>query len=154
MENLSAGMIEFAVERYSDMLFRICFVALGSREDAEDAVQDVFLKYVEKTPDFETEEHEKAWLIRVAINRCRDIKRKRHVQVDLTSLEEYIGSSDDNDALNALMSLPDKYRTVLTLKYMNGYNVQEIARIVGLTASTVKMRLKRGREIFREEYEA
>lgn len=154
MENLSAGMIEFAVERYSDMLFRICFVALGSREDAEDAVQDVFLKYVEKAPDFETEEHEKAWLIRVAINRCRDIKRKRHVQVDLTSLEEYIGSSDDNDALNALMSLPDKYRTVLTLKYMNGYNVQEIARIVGLTASTVKMRLKRGREIFREEYEA
>lgn len=154
MENLSAGMIEFAVERYSDMLYRICFVALGSREDAEDAVQDVFLKYVEKAPDFETEEHEKAWLIRVAINRCRDIKRKRHVQVDLTSLEEYIGSSDDNDALNALMSLPDKYRTVLTLKYMNGYNVQEIARIVGLTASTVKMRLKKGREIFREEYEA
>ncbi len=153
MENLSAGMIEFAVDTYSDMLFRICFVSLGNREDAEDAVQDTFLKYIQKAPDFNGSEHEKAWLIRVAINRCRDIKRMRRPKVDFDSLEEYIAAPESNEALTALMSLPEKYRTVLTLKCVEGYSVKEIAGMIGRTESAVKMRLKKGRELLRQAYE-
>ena len=147
-----AGGAEILMETYGNMLFRICLVTLGSQADAEDAVQDTFLRYLQKAPPFASAEHEKAWLIRVATNRCRDMLRTRHVHADLDSVQAYAQDEEDGQALAALMTLPEKFRTVLTLHYVEGYRVNEIADMLGKTASAVKMRLQKGRMLLEEAY--
>ncbi len=145
---------EAAVTLYGDMLFRLCFVMLGGGADAEDAVQDTMLAYLRSAPPFENAGHEKAWLITTAKNKCRDILRRRRRQADAGRLEETAAELTDGDGgiLEALMSLPEKFRLVLILHYVEEYRVEEIARMVGKTPSAIKMRLKKGRELLREKY--
>ena len=153
-----ADAIETVIRTYGNTLYRLCFVMLGSESDAEDAVQEAFIRYLQKAPQFENPDHEKAWLITVATNQCRDILRfrKRHPQIDSEYLQELTTSSSDSGILEALMTLPEKFRIVLTLYYLEEYRVDEIARIIGKTPSAVKMRLQKGRklleELYRKEY--
>ena len=112
--------IRQAVTKYSDMLYRICIVILCNEQDVQDAIQDTFCRYLEKAPDFHDEEHEKAWLIRVATNICRDMVRFQLRQ-----------------------------KTVIYLHYVEGYQIKEIAEILGITEGAVKMRLCRAREQMR-----
>ncbi len=144
-----------AVNEYGNSLYRLCSVMTGNREDADDAVQECFLRYVEKAPDFNDSEHEKAWLIRIASNICKDILRKRKHQ-SFVSLDEIrnLGVCEDNaQILETLVSLEDKYRIVIHLHYVEGYKAREIAPMLGLTEAAVKKRLQRGREALREIYE-
>ncbi len=144
-----------AVDEYGNSLYRICSVMTGNREDANDAVQECFLRYVEKAPDFNDSEHEKAWLIRVASNICKDILRKRKHQ-SFVSLDEIrnLGVCEDNaQILETLVSLEDKYRIVIHLHYVEGYKAREIAPMLGITEAAVKKRLQRGREALKEIYE-
>lgn len=146
---------ERAVSLYGNSLYRLCTVMLGNREDAQDAVQDCFLRYIIKAPDFTDEAHEKAWLIRVASNVCKDILRKRK-HSSFLSLEEIrnISTSEDNaQILGLLSSLDEKYRIVVHLHYVEGYDVNETSSMLGLSVSAVKKRLQRGREMLREIYE-
>lgn len=143
---------ETAVYRYGTMLFRICLVSLGNNADAEDAVQDTFLRYIQKAPAFESDEHEKAWLIRVAVNRCRDMIRSRRPQVDIETVAGYGHTEESGEVIAALMTLPDKFRTVLTLHYVEGYKVNEIAKMTGKTPSAIKMRLQKGRALLEQAY--
>ena len=161
MQNASAWPadgIENIVRTYGNTLYRLCFVMLGNESDAEDAVQDSFIKYLQKAPSFENTEHEKAWLITVATNQCKDILRfrKRHPQTDLENLRETLQTSSDSGVLEALMTLPEKFRFVLTLYYVEEYRIEDIAKMIGRTPSAVKMRLQKGRrlleETFRKEY--
>ena len=161
MQNASAWPadgIENIVRTYGNTLYRLCFVMLGNESDAEDAVQESFIKYLQKAPSFENTEHEKAWLITVATNQCKDILRfrKRHPQTDLENLRETPQTSSDSGILEALMTLPEKFRFVLTLFYVEEYRIEDIAKIIGRTPSAVKMRLQKGRrlleETFRKEY--
>ena len=161
MKNSSAWPadgIENIVRTYGNTLYRLCFVMLGNESDAEDAVQESFIKYLQKAPLFENSEHEKAWLITVATNQCKDILRfrKRHPQTDLENLRETPQLSSDSGILEALMTLPEKFRFVLTLYYVEEYRIEDIAKIIGRTTSAVKMRLQNGRrlleETFRKEY--
>lgn len=161
MQNASAWPadgIENIVRTYGNTLYRLCFVMLGNESDAEDAVQESFIKYLQKAPSFENTEHEKAWLITVATNQCKDILRfrKRHPQTDLENLRETPQTSSDSGVLEALMTLPEKFRFVLTLYYVEEYRIEDIAKIIGRTPSAVKMRLQKGRrlleETFRKEY--
>ena len=153
-----ADAIETVIRTYGNTLYRLCFVMLGNESDAEDAVQEAFIKYLQKAPQFENPDHEKAWLIIVATNQCRDILRfrKRHPQIDSEDLQELSTHSSDSGILVALMTLPEKFRIVLTLYYVEEYRVDEIARIIGKTPSAVKMRLQKGRklleELYRKEY--
>ena len=153
-----ADAIETVIRTYGNTLYRLCFVMLGSESDAEDAVQEAFIRYLQKAPQFNDPDHEKAWLITVATNQCRDILRfrKRHPQIDSEYLQELTTSSSDSGILEALMTLPEKFRIVLTLYYVEEYRVEEIARIIGKTPSAVKMRLQKGRklleELYRKEY--
>ena len=116
------------------------------------------IQYFQKAPQFENEEHEKAWLLRVASNRCRDMLRfrRRHPQTDIDSLYNLAVEQPESDILDALMTLPEKYRLVMLLYYVEEYGVGEIARIIRKTPSAVKMRLHKGRkllgEIYRKEY--
>lgn len=144
-----------AVNEYGNSLYRLCSVMTGNREDADDAVQECFLRYVEKAPDFNDSEHEKAWLIRVASNICKDILRKRKHQ-SFVSLDEIrnLGVCEDNaQILETLVSLEDKYRIVIHLHYVEGYKAREIAPMLGITEAAVKKRLQRGREALKEIYE-
>lgn len=144
--------ITAAVENYGSMLYRICLVSLGSPADAEDAVQDTFLKYIQKAPAFESGEHEKAWLIRVAVNTCKDIIKRRRPQVDIDAIQQSAPQRSDGEVMAALMSLPEKFRTVLILHCVEGYSVNETAEITGISPSAVKMRLQKARRLFREAY--
>ncbi len=144
-----------AVHEYGNSLYRLCSVMTGNRDDADDAVQECFLKYVEKAPDFNDGEHEKAWLIRVASNICKDILRKRKHQ-SFISLEEIrnFGTCEDNaQILELLISLEEKYRIVIHLHYVEGYKAREIAGLLGISEAAVKKRLQRGREALKEIYE-
>ena len=146
--------IEAVIHSYGNMLFRLCFVMLGSRADAEDAVQETFISYMRKAPVFENSGHEKAWLITTAKNKCRDMLRfrQKHPQTDIEHLQEFYPDSPDSGILEALMTLPEKHRLVLTLYYVEEYRIEDIARIIQKTPSAVKMRLQKGRRLLEEAY--
>ena len=144
--------ITAAVEEYGSTLYRICLVSLGNIADAEDAVQDTFLKYIQKAPAFESGEHEKAWLIRVALNTCKDIIRHRRPQIDIETVQQSAPEPESGEVMAALMTLPEKFRTVLILHYVEGYSVNETAEMIGRTPSAVKMRLQKGRKLFEQAY--
>ncbi len=146
---------ERAVSAYGNSLYRLCSVMTGNREDADDAVQECFLRYIEKAPDFNDREHEKAWLIKTASNICKDILRKRKHQ-SFVSLDEIrnLGASEDNaQILGLLVSLEEKYRIVIHLHYVEGYKASELSALLGISEAAVKKRLQRGREALREIYE-
>lgn len=146
--------IEQIMKTYGNMLYRICLATTGNESDAEDAVQETMLKYIRKTPRFADSEHEKAWLIRVAVNKCRDIirYRKRHPIADMEEAENLTDFKEESGILDVLKALPEKYRTVLELYYVEEYNTSEIAEIIGKTTSAVKMRLQKGRKLLADAY--
>lgn len=150
----TAEDMERVVERYGTMLFRVCLVTLGNHADAEDAVQETLLKYLCKAPTFRDGEHEKAWLIRVAVNRCRDFLRaqKRRETYEREGFRATGNGGEDGLILEALYSLPEKFKTVLFLHYVEEYKVSEIAEMLSLTQSAVKMRLQKGRRLLEEAY--
>ena len=149
-----ADEIEQIMYTHGNMLFRISFAMLGNASDAEDVVQETIIKYIEKTPEFENEEHRKSWLITVASNRCKDLLRfhKRHEAVELEEWNSVVKESVDSGILEALMTLPEKFRLVLVLYYVEGYRIEDIAKIIGKTRSAVKMRLQKGRKLLEETY--
>ncbi len=149
-----ADGVQTVVQIYGNMLFRICYVILGNEADAEDAVQETIIKYMQKAPAFEDSEHEKAWLITTARNQCRDMLRfrLRHPQVHLEYLQGVSPDTYDSGILEALMSLPEKFRIVLILYYVEEYRIEDIARIIRRTPSAVKMRLQKGRRLLEEKY--
>ena len=140
-------------DRYGDMLFRVCFLILVSHADAEDAVQDVFFKYMDKKPVFSDEEHAKAWLIRVASNHCKDMLRSRKTRssLSLEEIEDYEIEPEQSEILSHVFALPVKYREVIVLHYLEGYGIKEIAAALTIGESAVKMRLTRGRELLKKE---
>lgn len=141
--------LEAVYGRYADMLYRLALSHLGVREDAEDAVHDVFEKYINASPDFKDGEHEKAWFVRVTVNLCHDMQRKRarRSHEPLESAHEISYSdSDEPEVFRIVHSLPEKYRAAIVLHYLEGYSVEETARLLRISVSAVKMRLSRGRE--------
>lgn len=143
--------IREAVIKYSDTLYKVCIVILCNEHDAQDAIQDTFCRYLEKRPEFRDEEHEKAWLIRVATNICRDMIRFRirHPKVSIDEVENSLAAPEQRETLRELLELPVKQKTVIYLHYVEGYRIREIADILGTTEGAVKMRLKRGKEQMR-----
>jgi len=146
--------IEKIIQTYGNMLFRLYLITFGNASDAEDAVQETLITYLQKAPEFENAEHEKAWLLTVATNKCKDMLRfkSRHQVVDIDAIKEFTKEETDGDILDALMTLPDKFRTVLMLYYVEEYSIEDIASVIGRTASAVKMRLQKGRRLLREAY--
>lgn len=151
---LRGNDIERIVLKYSNMIFKICLVLLCNEHDAKDAVQETFYKYIKKTIEFENEEHEKAWFIRVATNVCKNMLRFKfmHPQVDIDSIYDYYESEEEGKVLEDLMVIPYRFKIVMILHYVEGYKVDEIAKIIGRTPSAVKMRLLKGRKLLKQEY--
>ena len=140
------------VETYSPMLLRAALTRLSTPADAEDAVQEVFLKVLDKSPRFRDGEHAKAWLIRATLNQASDLRRKRR---DDAPLDETIPAADGPgtdrlDLLSAVRALPEPYSIVIHLYYYEGYSIKEIARLLALPSATVGTRLARGRQRLRD----
>lgn len=146
--------ISDAINKYADMIKRICMVYLKNREDTEDVFQNVFMKYALSSAVFENLEHEKAWLIRVAINACKDYLksffRSRTVPLDELIEQPAQVSDDDRFVLEAVLSLPIKYRRVVYLHYYEGYTAPEIAKILHKNTNTVYTLLTRSKKLLRE----
>ncbi|MFR4988695.1 RNA polymerase sigma factor [Anaerotruncus colihominis] len=144
-----------AIELYSDMIRRICLLHLKNHADTEDVFQEVFLKYVLRGAVFESVEHERAWLIRVTVNACKDLLkslfRRKTVSLEVLSEEAASISSEQYATLEAVLALPEKYKDVIYLHYYEGYNAREIGRILKKKENTVYTLLSRGRELLRQE---
>lgn len=142
------------VERYRDNLFAIAFNVCKNAAVADDVVQDTFLQYYLTRKKFDNEQHIRAWLIRVAINKAKNINRsfwRQHKR----PLEEYIETlvftaPGDRELFETVMELPEKYRIVIHLYYYEDYSINEIAGVLKLTESNVKVRLLRGRQMLKE----
>ena len=143
---------EQVYDTYADMLYRVSVSILQSRADADDAVQNAFCRYLESAPSFRDKEHEKAWLIRVTVNQCKDLLRRRKIRAWLPfdELPEMTAPETGSPVLDAVAALPDKYREVVILYHLEEMSVRETAAALTLSDSAVKMRLARAREMMRD----
>ncbi len=143
------------IEQYGDTVRRLCLVHLKNTADTEDIFQTVFLKYVLSSASFESPEHEKAWFIRVTINACRDLLgsffRKNTVPLDQLLDQPAPMGEDHREVLEAVLSLPPKYKDAVYLHYYEGYTAPEIGRILGKNVNTVYTLLGRARQLLKEK---
>jgi len=140
--------VAVAIEKYADMVRRICFLYLRNSSDVEDVFQEVFLKFFLYVPQFENEQHEKAWLCKVTFNKCKDLNRSlwRHKVVSLENLEIPYENQEQGDLIRAVLQLPSKYKEVIYLHYYEGWTIPEIAGIMQKNVNTVYTNLRRARE--------
>lgn len=138
-----------AVERHQDMVYRVALHSLGTPQDADDAVQEVFLRLYQRAEPFDSPEHLRRWLLRVTVNYCRDVLKSpwRRRRVSLESLPELPAFQREEERVlyQTVMSLPEKYRTVLDLFYYEELSVREIAALLHIEVSAVTTRLSRAR---------
>lgn len=167
--------LQVKIDEYGDMLFKLSYVRLQNTHDAEDVVQEVFYQYLKYDGEFESREHEKAWLLKVALNVCRKIWRSawRRYRGDGDWTDECSDTAaadqsaepenaafrreESRRLITAVMALPAKYRDVIHLFYYEELSVREIAQVTGRRQSTVTSQLTRGRELLKkslkEEYD-
>ena len=144
--------IRRVVAEYSPMLLRLACTRLRSMADAEDAVQETYLRLLTTQPKFRDAAHEKAWLIRTTLHRASDIRRvaeRRNVPFE-EAVQAAVTEDSHSGLLDAVRALPEKYSAVIHLHYYEGYTIKEIAKLLGLPAATVGTRLARGRERLRQ----
>lgn len=144
-----------AVDRYADTVRRICLLHLKNYDDTEDIFQTVFLKYMLYNGTFSCKEHEKAWIIRVTINACKDFL-KSFYHKNIVSLENIydigtIADTEKSEVLEAVASLPKKYKDTVYLHYYEGYTAPEISKLTGKKEGTVYTLLSRARMLLKEK---
>lgn len=140
-------------ETYMDTVFRLAFSYIKSRSDADDITQNVLLKLLRYEGEFESEAHVKHWLIRVTVNECRSAWRapwRKHEDIEEYANSLAMPSREHRDLFEAVMGLPQKYRTVIYLFYYEGYSTREVAALLSVPEATVRTQLMRGRERLRK----
>ena len=154
MQKSKEEYMEFLIEKYSNMMYRLALARTKNKEDAEDVFQEVFLKINKKMPDFESEAHEKAWIIRVTINLSKNIFSSSWMK-NTFPLEDEIKFEDEKEQeiYFDVLALPIKYRTVIHLFYYEGFTIKQIASILKTNENTVKTRLLRAREKLKSRLE-
>ena len=147
--------VNAAIERYSDTVRRLCMIHLKNHAGTEDIFQTVFLKYVLSSVCFESEEHEKAWFIRVTLNACKDLL-KSFFRSYTVSIEEVLEQpaalpEDNREVLQAVLSLPQKYKDVIYLHYYEGYTAPQMSKLLGKNVNTIYTLLTRARQMLKEK---
>lgn len=144
---------ERLVNAYADAILRLSYTYLKSTDDAQDVCQTVFVKLLSEPRQFESAAHERAYVLRMASNACKDLLkspwRKRTCGLD-TVLEVPAPEAEEGSVLAAVNALPAHYRTVIYLFYYEGYQAAEIGKILGIPTATVHTRLARGRARLRD----
>ncbi len=151
---MDEGRFEALYEKYASDVLRVSYFYLGDRHQAEDVTQDVFVRLLTSAPDLE-EGHEKPWLLKVALNRCRDIWRAAWVKrvvlgspaMELTPAPDRMDENlEKQELLACIRRLPADFRDVILLHYYQGYGIAEIAKMLGVPEGTISSRLSRGRK--------
>ena len=146
--------VEFLIEKYKDNIYSAAYNVCGDPQDAEDITQETFIKYYRRNEDFESEEHVKAWLLRVAINQAKSMAvsfwRRNRVSIQEYMAELAFEAPEDAELFEAVMALPQKYRIVVHLHYFEDYSVKEMAEVLKTSENTIKTRLARGRKLLKE----
>lgn len=139
--------LEETIEKYSNMVYRLAMARTGNSEEAQDVYQEVFLRLAKKMPEFQSEEHKKAWLIRVTINCSKTILNSSFIK-HRTELDENLSfeTPERHDIYYAVLKLPIKYKTVVHLYYYEKYSIKEISNILRTNENTIKSRLARARK--------
>ncbi len=152
--------LEQAMEQWEVPLLRTCYLLVKDVALAEDAVQDTFVKAWQAHDHFRGEASEKSWLMRIAVNTCRDLRRGkwfRHVdrQVRMEDLPEPAETFqwEDDTVTRAILALPDGLRQVVTLRYYQGFTIQEAADILKLSRRIVHYRLEKAERLLKESLE-
>lgn len=151
-EKVTQDNAQALVQMYGDLLFRLSYLIVANEEDAQDAVQETFVRYLTKAPLFQSPEHEKAWLCKVVSNVSKNIVkfRRRHPVVDEQALRD-VGIRDEDLELTAMiLELPVRYKLVMNLYYVVGYKSDEIADMLDIPGATVRKRLQTGRRLLKE----
>lgn len=152
---MDKDIFQYAVGQYQDMVYRIALYQFGVPQDAEDVVQEVFLRLYTAEKPFESGEHLRRWLIRVTVNVCRDVLkspwRKRRVPLEAVPDQPVFDKPEERELYQAVMALPEKYRTVLDLFYYEELSTKEIGALLGLRQSAVTTRLSRARELLKQQ---
>ena len=148
--------IETVIQRYKGTVYSVALSYVKNREDADDIFQEVFLIYFRTKPEFNDEEHRKAWLIRTTMNCSKRVVdstyRKRTVALDEMEEESFeFQSKEENAVYIALQQLPEKYRIVLHLFYFEDMSVEQISKALDIKPTTVKVQMMRGREMMKEK---
>lgn len=145
-----SNRLEDLVNKHEHTLYRAALAILGDPQEAEDAVQETYLRYLEKRPGFRDGDHEKAWLLKVTANRCKSVlrARRRHPAVELLDVYPAPGT-DCRELMEAILSLPANQRAAVHLHYYEGYTSEEIAAILGQRPGTVRSHLSRARDALR-----
>ena len=155
---MERSVFQATVGQYQDMVYRVALHQFGVLQDAEDAVQEVFLRLYTEEKLFESGEHLRRWLIRVTLNVCRDTLkspwRKRRVPLDTVPDQPVFYKPEERELYQAVMALPEKYRVTLYLFYYEELSTKEIAELLGLRQTAVTTRLSRGRELLKKRLEA
>ena len=150
---MSIISFEEAVKSYCDTVYRVSLNILKNPEDSKDAMQNVFLRYFKHQHSFESEEHIKAWLIRVAVNESKRLlkisSKHEFVPIDEVANTLFCENKEDKVIFREVMRLDEKYRTVILLYYFEGYDVKEIAYILKRNQATVRTQLSRARELLK-----
>ena len=143
------------VEKYFDMIYKLAYAQTKDRIHTDDVVQEVFLRFLKSDKRFESDEHIKAWLIRVTLNCCKDVFlsswHKKIVPLSERADEPTFDKTEISDVYNAVMELPRKYRAVIHLFYYEDMSIEDISKSLNINASTVKSQLSRGRKLLREK---
>lgn len=139
--------LEETIEKYSNMVYRLAMARTGNSVEAQDVYQEVFLRLAKKMPEFQSEEHKKAWLIRVTINCSKTILNSSFIK-HRTELDENLSfeTPERHDIYYAVLKLPIKYKTVVHLYYYENYSIKEISNILRTNENTIKSRLARARK--------
>lgn len=154
---LSTQEFNKTYEKYKTILYRIAFTYVKNNQDAEDLLQEVFIKRMYSAPEFESEEHEKRWMIRITVNMAKNYVKSFWNRNKL-ALDELLESSEvlqwqfneeERDIFSEIMKLPEKQRIAIYLHYFEGYTCKEVADILKCKESAVKMRLQKGRELLK-----
>ncbi len=138
-------------QRNVNRVYKLCYIYLKNAVDAEDAVQSIFLKLLQSNVYFNSYEHEKAWFITTTKNHCKDILKSwwKRQRVDFEVLPDIASQDEDRqekEIIAKLLALPEKYRVILHLYYLEDYSVKELATLLGRNESTIRSQLQRGRE--------
>ncbi len=137
--------ISMLIEKYASLLLRVAYSYLNNLQDAEDMVQDTFIKAMQKNMDFQNTEHEKAWLIKVTINHCKNHLRSAWYRKTMPLGEEIVFTPQESEVMAAVSELTEKYRSVIVLYYVTGYSIKEIAELLKRKEATVSSQLQRAR---------
>ncbi|MDO4748138.1 MAG: sigma-70 family RNA polymerase sigma factor [Eubacteriales bacterium] len=156
-DTLYAGLTyEEVVHKFYNTVASVCVLHINNYADAEDCFQNTFIKLFQNSPEFNGEEHLKAWLIRVAVNECNNCRRKNRFIIKFKENSAknaiFFPDNDSSDISWALVKLEPKYRDVMYLRYSEQYSTNEIAEILGKNPNTVRTLLKRGKEKLKSIY--